>query len=133
MSKTYAVTAERAGDWWEIAVTDGLPPGEAAYSQARRLNDVESTAQDLIALLLDVAIADVAIDITVTLPDELQAVVDQYAEADREESEARALASSKRAQVAADLIAAKLTMRETGEILGLSHQRIKQLVDKATG
>src|SRR5450759_835444 len=47
---TYTARARRSGAWWAIDVPD-LP---GVYSQARRLDGVESMARDAIALFLDV-------------------------------------------------------------------------------
>lgn len=46
----YRVNVERAGSWWAISVPD-LP---GVFSQARRRDEVEDMARDVIALYLDV-------------------------------------------------------------------------------
>ena len=49
MRPTYTVNAERSGAWWAITVAE-LP---GVFSQARRLDQIESMARDAIALWLD--------------------------------------------------------------------------------
>jgi predicted RNase H-like HicB family nuclease len=46
---TYTVNAERTGRWWAITVSE-LP---GVFSQARRLDEVETMARDAIGLYLE--------------------------------------------------------------------------------
>ncbi len=46
----YSVNIERAGSWWAISVPE-LP---GVFSQARKRDNVEKMARDVIALYLDV-------------------------------------------------------------------------------
>ena len=52
---TYHVVAERSGDWWAITVAELA----GVFSQARRREQVESTAREAIALMLDIHESDV--------------------------------------------------------------------------
>jgi hypothetical protein len=130
MSKTYDVVASRSGDWWAIEVVSGLPDDMLGVSQARRLGEVPELARTVVAELLDIEPSHIDLRIEVDLPAELQQAVDLYQEADVVESVARSAAADARSRAAASLRAANLTMRETGELLGVSHQRVKQLVDR---
>ena len=49
MRPTYTVNAERTGTWWAITVSE-LP---GVFSQARRLEQVETMARDAIAMYLE--------------------------------------------------------------------------------
>ena len=131
MSTTYEVVATRSGDWWAIEVVSGLPDDMLGVSQARRLGEVADRARSVIADLLEVDEADVVVNIEIELPPELQRAVDLYKEANVAESAARSAAASARSRAAASLVEANLTMREAGALLGVSHQRVKQLVDRA--
>ncbi len=131
MSTTYEVVATRSGDWWAIEVVSGLPDDMLGVSQARRLGEVDDRARSVIAELLEIAPDNVDVTIKVELPPELQRAVDRYGWAEIVERAARSAAAETRSQTAASLVAAGLTMREAGELLGISHQRVKQLVDRA--
>ena len=127
----YDVQARRSGDWWAIEVVSGLPEDVLGVSQARRLNKVPTVARRLISELLEVDIKEVRVDIKVSMPGELEAVLDRARQAAVTEDEARTAASRARCDAAAALLGANLTMREAGQVLGVSHQRIKQLADQA--
>jgi predicted RNase H-like HicB family nuclease/enamine deaminase RidA (YjgF/YER057c/UK114 family) len=57
---TYTAVCERVGDWWEITVPE-LESGRV--TQAESLEDVETTVQDLVALMTEVAPENVIVDI----------------------------------------------------------------------
>ncbi len=127
----HEVIATRSGDWWTIEVTSGLPADVLGVSQARRLTEVHTVARNLIGDLLEVEPSDVDVTVVVQLPPELQRMVELYREAGIVEDVARTEAALARSRAASALLNAELTMRETAEVLGVSHQRIKQLVDRA--
>ncbi len=127
----YAVEATRSGDWWVIEVVSGLPASVVGVSQARRLNKVPKVARRLIADLLEMDINEVKVDVKVSIPGELAAVLDRARQAAATEVEARTAAARARCEAAVALLDANLTMREAGQVLGVSHQRIKQLADQA--
>ena len=130
--KTFTARCERAGDWWSISV----PELRGVHTQARRLEKVEATVRDAIALFLDVRPESFEIRIEPVLPRDLQKKVGR---ARRVRGEAEVLqreAATASAEVAADLVQrAHLTVRDAGRVLGLSHQRVAQLLkaDGATG
>ncbi|GMQ86704.1 MAG: hypothetical protein BMS9Abin07_2295 [Acidimicrobiia bacterium] len=131
MSQTYHAVATRSGDWWAIEVVSGLPTDMLGVSQARRLGEVPEIARSLIAELLEVEPARIDVTLGLVLTPELQDAVDRFHYAAVVEAAARTEAAKARSRAAAALLAAKLTMREAAEVLGISHQRIKQLVDRA--
>lgn len=131
MSATYDVVTTRTGDWWEIEVTSGLPANVLGVSQARRLAQVPEVARQLIADLLEVDAQQVDVTVHVELVPELQQLIEQYEEATVMEDAARTKAAHARSRSAAALLDARLTMRDAAILLGISHQRVKQLVDRA--
>lgn len=131
MNITYNVLATRSGTWWAIEIISGLPNNMLGVSQTRRLNDVENTARSVIGDLLETDPAELDIQVKVELPESLQSMVDLFADADVLEDAARAQAAQARSSAASSLLGEGLTMREAAELLGLSHQRIKQLADRA--
>ncbi len=132
-SKVYEVVATRSRDWWTIEVVSGLPKSVLGVSQARRLNKVPKIARRLISELLDTDVADIEVEVRVSMPDELESAVDKARRAASAEAEAHTAAAKARRDAAAALLNANMTMREAGQVLGVSHQRIKQLADQARG
>ena len=127
----YEVNASRSGDWWAIEVVSGLPENVLGVSQARRLNKVPKVARRLISELIGVDPSDIEVEVSVLMPEGLEAAVDRARPAAVTEAKARADAARARRDAATALLGANLTMREAGQVLGVSHQRIKQLADQA--
>jgi DNA-directed RNA polymerase specialized sigma24 family protein len=128
----YEVLAVPDGRWWSIEVTRGLAKDQAVFTQARRINDIDAVTRDAIALLLQVPADSFELAITHQLPEELQVLVDLFARADALDNIARSESADARSRAAAGLtVTGGLTYREAADLLGISHQRIKQLVDRA--
>ncbi len=126
----YEVVTKRDGAWWAIEVVHGLPKDRVVHTQARRLNDVETMARDAIGLLLDVPVDSFEVAITYVLPQSMQDQVNLFARAEALDIAARAESGAARSRAAAGLVADGLTLREAADILGVSFQRVKQLVDR---
>ena len=120
---TYTARARRSGGWWAIDVPE-LP---GVYSQARRLDRVESMARDAISLFLDVDPATLEIRVETNLPSDLRRDVDAVgrlrAEADRLQVES----SGAMRHLTNELLGRGLSVRDAAAILGISHQRVSQL------
>ncbi|RPE78505.1 MULTISPECIES: antitoxin HicB [unclassified Frondihabitans] len=117
--KTYDVTVERDGRWWGFRIPE-LDTG----GQARTLNEVAYEAQGVAAMWLDVAPESVAVSVTVAGPD---AVLAEWAAADHDEAVARAAigaAAARRRAVVTNLRDAGWTAADTGQVLGISKQRV---------
>lgn len=127
----YKVSASRSSDWRAIEVVSGLPENVLGVGQTRRLDKVPRVARRLISELLELDANDIKVEVSVSMPDSLEAAVDRARQATVTEAEARAAAARARREAATALLDAKLTMREAGQVLGVSHQRIKQLADQA--
>ncbi|MBO9555592.1 hypothetical protein [Cellulomonas sp.] len=124
MSTTYTATAAREGRWWTITVPD------VGVTQARRLDDVEGMARELVAVTLDVPISAVTVTVEVAKVGDVD-VADRLATLRRERAEAERLEAAAREHTAAlarDLVAHDVPLRDVGAILGVSHQRAHQLV-----
>jgi len=131
MATNYTATATRSGTWWAIEITSGLPDHMLGVTQTRRLSDVRRAAREVVADLLDVPIDRVGdIEISIDVPDDIDELIQMYRHADEVEAAARTQAANDRSRAAAGLLDAHLTMREAGILLGISHQRIKQLADR---
>ena len=123
---TYAVSVTREGRWWMVRV-----PEIDQVTQARRLSEVTKAARELIAVTLDVPMSTVGVRVRVERVGEVEDVTGR-AEAIRKEH-ARADELARRAQdeskeLARQLAGAHVPMRDIGELLGVSHQRVHQLI-----
>ncbi len=128
--KTYTARCQRSGDWWAISV----PEVRGVHTQARRLEKAEAMVRDAIALFLDVPSDSFDVRIEPVLPRDLQGKVGRARKVRGEAEVLQREAAIASAEVAADLVqTAHLTVRDAGRVLGLSHQRITQLLKAASG
>jgi hypothetical protein len=121
--RTFHAEVTRDGKFWHIHI-----PEIDRSTQARRYKDVPAMAGDLIEIMSGLAAEDYTLNITVQLPGDVRQHLARAEvlreEAGRKQSEA---ARESRAAVR-ELIALGLSQREAGELLGLSFQRVNQLV-----
>lgn len=121
----YHVEARRSGNWWAITVSE-LP---GLFSQAKRLEHVESTAREAIAMMLDIGTADVGpINVTVATTETVAELLNTIQAALDTAAAAAATAADARREAAALLREEGLPIRDVGRILGLSHQRVSQIL-----
>ena len=121
----YTALCVRSGDWWAVTV----PEVPGVFTQARRLDQVEKMARDAIALLTGVPDDSFDIVISPQLTPDVGAEVDAAQElrdtAERYQREATAAARAVAAKLTGQY---RLTLRDAARIIGLSHQRVAQLV-----
>lgn len=134
---TYNVNATRADRWWIITVPelDGYtrPDGTINVSdttQARRLSDVTREAVDFICTVTDTAPSEIRVNLTVTVDGiDVTSRAQQVAE-DRAAAERHAAAAQSQArELARELAARGVSVRDVGEVLGVSFQRAQQLIN----
>lgn len=119
----------RSGDWWAVSV----PELRGVHTQARRPEKAEAVARDAIALFLDVPKDSFDVRIEPVLPRDLEKKVGRVPKVRGDAEVLRREAAAVSAEVAADLVhRAHFTVRDAGRVLGLSHQRVAQLL-KPTG
>lgn len=119
----YRVTALRVGEWWALSVPD-LP---GVFSQAKRLEHADEAAREAIALMLDIEASEVQVAVEPQLSNEEQAAV---TEAERAQKAAREATEVERRamQKAAAVLTRDLSQRDAGRVLGVSFQRVSQLL-----
>jgi len=124
MSTTHTALATREGQWWTVAV-----PSVDGVTQARRLTDVEQMVRELVAVSLDMPLADVAVDVQVQRVGDVDVEADLAAiRADRARAAELERAASDRARTLARALAAQhVPLRDIGAVMGVSHQRAHQL------
>lgn len=124
MTKVFQVKAQRSGDWWALNV-DGMP---GVHSQVRALTKAESAIKEAIALVHDWDPDEFAVVVNPELPAELlKQVIDsrqKVAEAERLQQEAAAASR----EAAKALVGWGLSQREAAHVMGVSFQRVSQLV-----
>lgn len=121
--KAYHADVIRDGKFWLIRV-----PEIDRSTQALRYRDVSAMASELIEIMTGLGSADYDLHLRVQLPSSVQ---DHLARAEvlREEAarnNAEAAAESRAA--VRELLAQGVSQREAGQLLGLSFQRVNQLV-----
>lgn len=116
----YTAVCRRSGDWWAISV----PELRGVHTQARRLDRVEAMARDAIALMLDVAPDSFAVEVRPEVPREVA-----RAQQAREKAKVAGQRATEALNTAAQsLISHGYTVRDAGRLLGLSPQRVSQIV-----
>lgn len=121
----YRVEAVRSGDWWAITV----PDLRGVFSQAKRLDRVEATAREAIAMMLDIDESEVGpIDVHVQPPAAVAELLDELHRSVSVAESASASAARARREAALLLSDAGLPMRDIGQLLGISHQRVSQIL-----
>ncbi|WP_329149305.1 type II toxin-antitoxin system HicB family antitoxin [Streptomyces sp. NBC_01456] len=120
---SYRVTARRAGEWWALEVPD-LP---GVFSQAKRLDKADEAAREAIAVMLDVETEDVEVTIEPVLPRDAVRAIKAAEKAEKAAEDARK-AAQKAMQDAAATLTESLSQRDAGRVLGVSFQRVSQLL-----
>jgi len=126
---SYKVTAQRDGRWWFVRVRE--VPG--AITQARRLDQVEAMAREVVSLLREVEPDSFDLDVHAVLPDEVRTELDRARELQRDAARTQAEAASLVRAAARKLRAQGLTVADVGAVLGVSFQRASQLLDRRAG
>ena len=126
---SYKAVTTHCPPWWAIEITEGLPDHMFAHTQTRRLTTVDQTAREVIADLTEVDASEVEVEIEIQMP---AALVDAHAAlTEAEETAQKAAVAARDSRIRAARIARDegLTTRESALLLGVSHQRISQLVN----
>ena len=118
----YEVLASRDGDSWLLRV-----PAVDRSTQALRRDQAEEMARDLIAIMTNRPSDSFDVEITTRLDPELSDLLSQVARAKSEAKERQEEASRLQRQAVRALTESGLTVRDTGRLLGLTHQRVAQL------
>jgi predicted RNase H-like HicB family nuclease len=122
--KTYTVRARRVGAWWALDVPDA--PG--VHTQVKRLDQAESMARDAIGVVLDISPATFEVVVLPMIPEPMREIVEEATAARSTAAQAQETAARLTRQAARQLVEEGLTVRDAGVLLGVSHQRIAQLL-----
>ena len=122
--KRYTIRARRSGRWWALDA-EGL---RGVHTQVRRIDQAEDMARDAIASVLDVTPDSFEVTVVPEVPDAVRALVDQATTARSQAAQAQDAAAQLTREAARRLVGEGLTVRDAGILLGVSHQRIAQLL-----
>lgn len=125
--RRYTVRARRIGGWWALDV-EGL---SGVHTQVRRIDQADDMAREAIAGVLGVAADTFETVIAPEVPAALRSMVDEAIEARSQAAHAQDAAGQLTRDAARRLVDEGLTVRDAGVLLGLSHQRIAQLIRDA--
>lgn len=122
--KSYVARARRSGRWWAIDV----PEVPGAFSQARRLDQVDAMAREAIALVLDLSPDEIDVVVQPQIPDaSIEALLRDVRYHRNVAEEASRLAASGSIEAARRLTEHGYGVRDVGSLLGVSFQRAAQL------
>ena len=88
--KTYRAEVDRDGRVWRVRV-----PEVQRTTQARTLSEVEPMARDLIAIMDDIPADSFSLDVTVTLPADVQEELERSAELRQDAARSQAAAAAR--------------------------------------
>jgi len=120
--KTYNANATREGRWWVVDV-----PG-VGVTQGRTTREAERMAADLVAVMVGVPAEDVLITVDFQLADELADEVRNAKQAQRDAETAQRQAADRFRRAVRHVLAAGLSRQDAARVLGISAQRVSQLV-----
>lgn len=126
--RRYKALCTREGDWWAVDV----PEVPGVHTQAKRLDHAEGMARDAIALMLEVPLDSFDVEIEPVLDADVDKALEEWTES------IQAL-EDKKEQVGMAIVALLillvrqrgLSYRDAGRIVGLSHQRVQQILKEA--
>lgn len=119
----YTVHAKRAGKYWELHI-DGV-----GVTQSRNLStEADEMIRSYVAMVRDVAADDVTYTLVPEIGDKLDAEAAAARLAARKAEDAVAEAAARSRAAARHLREAGLTGRDTAVVLGVSPQRVSQLL-----
>lgn len=122
MSTTYRVSARRWEHGWELHISG------VGVTQSRTLAGAKRMVRDYLALDLGGDPDSYDVDVEVALEGELEAVAEARRAVRRAEQELQAAAAQSR-KVAQDLRAAGLSGPDIATVMGVSTQRVSQLMN----
>ncbi|GAB2700427.1 hypothetical protein [Kitasatospora kifunensis] len=123
---TYTVVAKRWRHGWELHV-EGV-----GVTQSRTLLDAEPMAREYIGLELEVPEDSFALVVTPEIGAGVDGELLDLRQADREAEAAQRRATAKRRTIAAHLKELGLSGREIAAVLGITPQRVSQILGQLT-
>ena len=126
--RSYTVTYRRDSAGWWVASVRGV---RGCHTQGRTIRQARERIREALGLFVKGAERARLVD-NVQLPADLRRLLvrQRAARARAEHEHARAQIATR--ETARRLRSARLSVRDAGELLGLSHQRVQQLLQRAS-
>lgn len=123
MTVDYTVT--RDGKWWMISI-----PSLDGLTQARRLSEIDDMARDYVAVAQDIPYSQAEVACTAIMVDGVDVLARsrEIEELHNEAQRLEDLSTQQRAELAKELVQEAVPLRDVGEVIGVSYQRVHQLV-----
>lgn len=121
---TYTAVCDRSGSWWAITVSEL----RGVHSQVRRLDQAEAMVREAIALFLEVPEDSFEVVVEPRLPGGSDKAVDELRRRKGQADVAQQAAREAAVEAAEALVGEGLTVRDAGRVLGVSYQRVAQLL-----
>ena len=125
---TYTVKYKQIEDGWWLATVDGLP---GCLTQGRTINQTRQRIREALSLFVENAYTAKLID-NIQLSTKVQRALDQFNIVRKHANEEMVkLQDSASHAVLLLTEGAHMSMRDAGELLGLSHQRVHQILNRS--
>ncbi|MGQ0841553.1 hypothetical protein [Actinokineospora sp.] len=119
---TYRASARREGKWWVVDVTG------VGVTQARSTAEAVRMATDLVSAMDGIPLDEVDVQVEFELPGELGDEVKRARQDSRDAERAQRNAAENIRRAVAHILGAGMSKQDAARILGVSPQRISQLV-----
>jgi DNA-directed RNA polymerase specialized sigma24 family protein len=119
---TYKATVERDGRFWLVRV-EGV-----GATQARHLRELDAMARDLVAVMTDLDADEVEVEYDFRLPGSVQDHLERAEQLRQESARANSASAAELRAAVRELADEGLTVRDIGQVLGMSYQRAHQLL-----
>jgi len=129
MTDIYEYEIHQEGRSWVVRI-----PGLGLTTQARNLRETDRMAKSIVALHLDAdpASFEVYRSNIIGLPGSVAADVKRAVEERGRLADAQAASVRSTTKAAAELVQIGVPLRDAGYLLGISHQRVAQLLDASS-
>lgn len=125
MSNQFTAHATFSDGWWSAEVE---VPGRLVFTEAKRLDRLEEMARDAVATALNAAKDGIHIDLNIHVDEETNAAIGQARSVSEQAGDFMRRAGVLNRQAAHLLKSQGISARDSGRIMGLSPQRVSQLL-----
>jgi hypothetical protein len=129
MRRTFKVYAMPHEGWWSIEIPNIEEAlGGEINTQARRIDRIEPMARDAISLLLEIPEHSFDIEIHFEMTDGMREVLNEMSQAKAAAEQAQSVLAQHTRSAVRYLKEHGFSTRDSGKLIGLSAQRISQLL-----
>lgn len=126
--RTYRALCTRVGNWWAIDV----PEVSGVHTQAKRLDQAEAMARDAITVMLEVPSGSFDVQVEPVLDADVEKALEEWTESiEALEDQKQQVSIAITALLILLVRQHGLSYRDAGRIVGLSHQRVQQILKAA--